>query len=80
MGRSSQSSAGALQPAPSKLIQPGSGLLLLVEAMADCEERMPHDDIFKKLEAVLKDSIATAIGNLDPTPEQIEKIRLALAS
>ena len=80
MARSSQQSAGALQPAPSLEIQPGSGLLLLCEAMADCEEHKPHDDIFAKLEAVLKDSIATGIANLDPTPEQIEKIRLALAS
>lgn len=80
MARSSQSLVGASQPAPSIEIQPGSGLLLLCEAMADCEEAKPHGDIFKKLEAVLLDSIATGIKNLDPTPEQIEKIRLALAS
>lgn len=80
MGRSSQSSAAGSQAAPSIEIQPGSGLLLLCEAMADCEEAKPHDDIFKKLEAVLLDSIASDITNLDPTPEQIEKIRLALAS
>lgn len=80
MARVSNSSAVASQPAPRAEIQPGSGLLLLCDVMADCEERVSHEDIFAKLEAILLDSIASEIANLDPTPGQMQKIRQALAS
>lgn len=69
---------------PAERIQPGSGLLLLLEAMADCEERLPHEDIFRKLEKVFLDTIETGDAetghslSLDPTPEMMTAIRAAL--
>ncbi len=65
-------------------IKPGGGLLLLLEAMADCEEQRPHAEIYRKLERVLLDTIATGDPEagtstaLDPTPEMMAAIRAAL--
>lgn len=83
MSKSSNSSAAA--SAVETQIRPGGGLLLLLEAMADCEEQRPHSEIYAKLERVLLDTIATGDPEtgesiaLDPTPNQIAAIRAALA-
>lgn len=79
MSKSSNSSAAA--SAVETQIRPGGGLLLLLEAMADCEEQRPHPQIYQKLERVLLDTIATGDPEtgesiaLDPTPEQLAAIR-----
>lgn len=80
--KSSNSSAAA--SAVETEIKPGGGLLLLLEAMADCEEERPHQEIYRKLERVLLDTMATADFDagtsiaLDPTPAQMAAIRAAL--
>lgn len=82
MSRSSNSSAAG--SAVETQIRPGGGLLLLLEAMADCEEQRPHKEIYAKLERVLLDTIATGDPEtgesiaLDPTPEQLVAIRAIL--
>lgn len=82
MSRSSNSSAAA--SAVETQIKPGGGLLLLLEAMADCEEQRPHAEIYGKLERVLLDSIEYGDPEtgqsraLDPTPEQLAAIRQIL--
>ena len=83
MKRQSSSSVAA---APAERIRPGSGLLLLLECMADCEDQVDHATIFAKLEKVYMDAIETGDEltgrslSLDPTPEQLAKIRQALAA
>lgn len=80
-----QLSSSSAAESPAGRIQPGSGVLLLLEAMADCNERIPHEDIYRKLEKVLLDTVETGdllTGrslSLDPTPEMIAAIQQALA-